>query len=82
MSRSVGLPAAVDKSKASAKYDQEVLTLILPKEVSSGTSRLKVEGRIAKSIATTSAFTLKALFLFPAITLDPHETLAMGWKWL
>jgi HSP20 family protein len=43
MSRSVGLPVTVDKSKASAKYDKGVLTLVLPKEISSGTSRLKVE---------------------------------------
>jgi len=43
VSRSVALPADLDQSKATAKYENGVLTLVLPKLVNSGSTRVKVE---------------------------------------
>ncbi len=43
VSRSVGLPVDIDQSKTTAKYENGVLTLVLPKLVSSGSTRVMVE---------------------------------------
>jgi len=43
VSRSVGLPVDLDQSKTTAKYENGVLTLVLPKLVNGGSTRVRVE---------------------------------------
>jgi len=43
VSRGISLPQEVDQSKSSAKYDNGVLTLTLPKKQGAGSHRIKIE---------------------------------------
>jgi len=43
VARSLQLPQDIDQAAAKAKYDNGVLTLILPKKQASGSQRLKIE---------------------------------------